>query len=120
MSEELRREVDAFGHVRYYNKEGQRHRLDGPAVEMANGDKEWWIDGKLHRLDGPAVDWVDEYKAWCQNGKLHRLDGPAREWGDGSKEWWLNGKYYKTEKEWEDARCPSIEEAIKMFKEVQS
>ena len=118
MSEEVRREVEECGHVRYYNERNQLHRLDGPAVEYAYGDKEWWYDGKLHRLDGPAVDWADEYKAWYQNGKLHRLDGPAREWSNGDKEWWLNGKYYKTEKEWEKARCPSIEEAVAMFKGV--
>ena len=73
MSEEVRRKVDVDGTVRYYNEEGEKHRLDGPAVEWSNGYKEWYIEGKC----------------------------------------------YKTEKEWEKARCPSLEEAIKMFNEVQ-
>jgi hypothetical protein len=54
-----------------YRLNGKLHREDGPALEFANGDKEWWIDGKLHRLDGPAV-----------------------EWADGAKEWWVNGTKY--------------------------
>jgi hypothetical protein len=97
MSEELIREVDEYGNVTYYNKEGQLHRLDGPAYEGSDGTK-----------------------TWCQNGKRHRLDGPAVEWGDGSKFWWLNGKYYRTEEEWLDARCPSIEEAREMFKDLHT
>jgi hypothetical protein len=31
----------------------------------------------------------------------------------------MDGKRYKTEKAWEKACCPSIEEAAAMFKEVQ-
>ena len=66
------------------------HRLDGPAVEYANGSKEWWVDGNLHRLNGPAVEYADGSKAWWVDGKLHRLDGPAREWANGHKEWWAD------------------------------
>ena len=29
----------------YRNANGQLHRVDGPAIECANGDKEWWING---------------------------------------------------------------------------
>jgi len=32
-----------------YRLNGVLHRLDGPAIEWANGGKEWWVDGKLHR-----------------------------------------------------------------------
>jgi len=71
-------------------------------------------------LDGPALERSNGYKEWYQNGKLHRLDGPAYEGSDGYKEWYIDGKYYRTEKEWEKARCPSIEEAAAMFKELQS
>ena len=28
---------------------------DTPAIEYANGDKEWWFMGKRHRENGPAV-----------------------------------------------------------------
>jgi hypothetical protein len=30
---------------KYWHKEGFRHRIDGPAIEWADGSKEWWIDG---------------------------------------------------------------------------
>ena len=69
----------------------QRHRLDGPAVERADGDKLWYQNDQLHRLDGPAVEWADGTKIWYQNDQLHRLDGPAVEWANGTKAWYLNG-----------------------------
>jgi hypothetical protein len=46
------------------------HRFDGPAIERADGKKEWWL-----------------------NGELHREDGPACEYPDGTREWWLNGEF---------------------------
>ena len=58
----------------WYNDQGQRHRLDGPAVEYLNGTKEWWLNGQLHREDGPAI-----------------------EWANGTNEWWLHGKQYTEE-----------------------
>jgi hypothetical protein len=42
-------------------------------------------------LDGPAIDWADGSKEWYVDGKLHRLDGPAREGADGTKSWWVDG-----------------------------
>ena len=85
MSEEVRRHVDVDGTVRYYNSEGQLHRLDGPAREWSNGSKEWF-----------------------QNGKCHRLDGPAREWRNGDKEWWVEGGKY-TEEEFLEKTQPATE-----------
>jgi len=88
----------------YYNKDGQRHRENGPAVEYANGYKAWYLNGKLHRTGGPAIEWANGTKSWWINGKLHhiecrnkdgqlhRTDGPAVEYANGEKEWWLNGK----------------------------
>jgi len=46
------------------------HRTDGPAVEHANGYKEWFVDGKRHRLDGPAVEYAYGAKLWYVDGKL--------------------------------------------------
>ena len=73
------------------NAKGQRHRLDGPAVEWADGTTAWYQNDKLHRLDGPALEYVSGTKGWYQNDRLHRLDGPAVEWTDGDKQWYLNG-----------------------------
>lgn len=73
-----------------YTKDGQYHRLDGPALESSY-TKNWYQNGKMHRLDGPAVEMANGDKHWYQNGKRHRLDGPAVEHGYGYKEWWIEG-----------------------------
>ena len=51
-------------------------------------NKKW----QYHRLDGPAIEYANGYKAWLLNGLLHRIDGPSREWASGYKEWWVNGE----------------------------
>jgi hypothetical protein len=68
------------------------HRLDGPAVEYADGTRQWWVDGKLHRLDGPAVEYADGSREWWVDDKLHRLDGPAYEGASGSRWWFIEGE----------------------------
>jgi hypothetical protein len=86
-----------------YYLNGKCHRLDGPAFEYLNGDKEWFQDGKRHRIDGPAVEGYNGYKAWYQNGLLHRIDGPAVEFTDGIKHWYYEEKYItdKSQEEFE-------------------
>jgi hypothetical protein len=84
--------VDKDKTICWYNDKDQRHRLDGPAIEWANGSKAWWVDGKYHRLDGPAYDGFDGSKSWYVNGKRHRLDGPAYIYADGYKGWFVDGK----------------------------
>ena len=93
--------IDKFGNKRrfnkrWYNEQRKLHREDGPAVELANGSKAWWLNDKLHREDGPAIEWASGDTFWYLNGKLHRTNGPACEWDD-RKEWWLNGKQYTEE-----------------------
>ncbi len=75
----------------------KRHRVDGPAVEWADGSKEWYLNDKRHRVDGPAVEWTSGSKYWYLDGKLHRVDGPAIEWTSGSKYWYLDGIEYSKE-----------------------
>ena len=41
--------------TRYY-LDDKLHRIDGPAAEYFNGDKEWYQNGLLHRIDGPAIE----------------------------------------------------------------
>jgi len=48
---------------------------------------------ELHRIDGPAIEWADGYKAWYLNGEFHRIDGPAIEHSNGDKSWYLNGEH---------------------------
>lgn len=37
---------DKDGNAYYYNANGELHRLDGPAIERANGDRFWYVNGK--------------------------------------------------------------------------
>jgi len=53
----------------WFNERGQRHRLGGPAVELASGAKTWYQNGQLHRLDGPAIEWANGYKCWYIHGE---------------------------------------------------
>ena len=61
-------EVDHCGDTRYRNHLGQRHRIHGPAVVWADGEKWWLQNDLLHRTDGPAVE-TDGYKHWYLNGE---------------------------------------------------
>ena len=70
----------------------QYHRADGPAVELSDGYRAWWVNGELHRTDGPAVEYADGSREWWLNDNLHRTDGPAVERADGTCLWFLNGK----------------------------
>lgn len=63
-------QIDKWGNQAWYNDEGQRHRVDGPA----------WIG-----FTGLLV--------YYQHGVKHRLDGPAKIWPNGSVEYWVNGKH---------------------------
>jgi len=56
--------VNNEGTIHWYNKEGQRHREDGPAIECVNGTKAWYNNGKQHREDGPAVEYANGDKSW--------------------------------------------------------
>ena len=85
----------------WYNDKDRLHRLNGPAIEHADGDKSWYVNGKRHRLDGPAIEYASGYKEWWVEGKRHRLDGPAIEWADGNKVWYVEGKFM-TEKEFNE------------------
>jgi hypothetical protein len=51
----------------YKNELGEYHREDGPAIELNNGNKYWFINGLLHREDGPAIEWNFGYKSWYLN-----------------------------------------------------
>jgi hypothetical protein len=101
------------------------HREDGPAIECAEGYKEWWLNGKAYteqefiqmtqgkelsiaeieellgykikvvKMIEYTVQVYEDRTAWFLNGKLHREDGPAIEWMGGNKEWWVDGKLHR-------------------------
>jgi hypothetical protein len=69
-------------------------------VKVYDDKTEWYNKkGDLHREDGPAIEYTDGTKGWFLNGQLHREDGPAIEYANGDKAWYLNGKNY-TYEEW--------------------
>jgi hypothetical protein len=104
--------IDSDGDRRWY-KPGTDilHRLDGPAIECANGTRQWWVDDKWHRLDGPAIEWVDGSQMWYRDGKMHRLDGPAYEGAAGTRWWYIEGEYL-TEQEFLARTRPAQEITI--------
>ena len=100
----------ANGHKEWYQN-NQLHRTDGPAVEWASGARSWYQNGGLHRTDGPAIEDADGDKYWFQNDRLHRTDGPAIEWADGTKHWCINGDPL-TEAEFLAATQPVVEMTV--------
>ena len=87
----LTRKVTEDGDIVWRNAQGELHREDGPAVELASGSKIWYRNGKYHRDGGPAAEWYNGETWWCRDGRLHREDGPACIDAGGKKSWWLNG-----------------------------
>ena len=51
--------TDPDGTKRWFFNE-KLHRVDGPAIEWKNGDKEWWFDGiaaaEFYRIDAYLID----------------------------------------------------------------
>ena len=64
----LTRTVDEQGTIRFY-KNGELHRLNGPAIISANGTEYWFKNGKRHRDDGPAITYPSGNKYWYKNGE---------------------------------------------------
>jgi hypothetical protein len=91
---EIKYEVTVNEDGTFWRLNGNYHREDGPAYEMANGANWWFLNGKLHRVDGPAMDCESGTKYWCLNGLLHREDGPAVVYANGETSWYLDDKYY--------------------------
>ena len=66
-------EVDEDGNTFWYNQQGKRHREGGlPAIEYANGGKEWWVNGH-HVTEDQAKDMFNK-PASCA-GKVVEIDG---------------------------------------------
>ena len=70
---------DKFAGTHWYLN-GNRHRVDGPAIEYANGDKRWYLNNRGYL----KVDWKLEV------AKLNKQSDPC----DG-KEVLIDGKKYK-------------------------
>jgi len=73
------------------------HRIGGPAIIDAVGNKEWCRFGVLDRPDGPAIEWVNGDKEWYRKGKRDRKGEAASIIGK-HKSWWEDGKLIKIER----------------------
>jgi hypothetical protein len=76
---------------------GDLHREFGPALELADGSKVWYLNGVRHRECGPAAEYTCGFMEWYTNGKLHREDGPAIICRDGNEGYFINGKMFSKE-----------------------
>jgi hypothetical protein len=85
----IRREAES---TRYYDRRGNLHREEGPAIYWLGGATEWCHNGEPHRIGGPAVERPNGQKEWWQKGKLHRIDGPAVVLANGREEYIINGE----------------------------
>lgn len=74
----------------YWLRDGDYHRVDGPAVIFRDGSEQWCIFGELHRDDGPAIIDMDGHREWYHHGRIHRLDGPAMIRRDGHRDWYID------------------------------
>jgi hypothetical protein len=64
----------------------------GYTVEITADYIKWYLNGEKHRVDEPAIEWNDGSKEWWLYGNRHRMDGPSVVWMTGIKEWWRFGK----------------------------
>jgi len=87
--------INQMGTKFWFNENGMYHRLDGPAIEYANGNKIWYQKGLPHRLDGPAIIREQGVEEWYHHGALHRIGGPAITNHYGYEEWWVNNQLHR-------------------------
>ena len=106
----------------WFNAKGNYHRLDGPALQNASGDKYWFVNSKLHRIDGPAIEVATGEKYWYVNGQRHRTDGPAIEYPSGTKYWFINGKKMSEKQfdKWRAKNNPIKESRAENLKQLSS
>jgi len=80
-------------YITIYTKESGRQEL----TEAEWNSRSWVLNDKTyHRVHGPAIERADGHKEWYQNGICSREDGPAIERASGKKEWYINGCFRRS------------------------
>lgn len=79
----------------YYYEYNLLHRLNGPAIITVNGDVHYYQKGMRHREDGPAITYNDGHVYYFLYDLLHRLDGPAIVTSWGECDYYYEGLRYK-------------------------
>jgi uncharacterized membrane protein len=78
-----------------------------------NGTERWYNkDNQRHRHNGPAIVYADGTQFWYKNGRFHRDDGPAIIYADGYKEYWIDGIYQPNSKEFKELTVADIEKIL--------
>jgi hypothetical protein len=98
-------QVQATGYKLWFENNVLHRKNDLPAIEHADGTKEWYIRGLRHRECGPAIERSNGTKEWWYNGDLHREgDLSAVEYptggNDGGNDGRLTKIYFDGSKEW--------------------
>lgn len=75
---------------------GRMYKFPNGMHVINKGVKIYTKDGDKHRLNGPAEIHPDGLKIWYSKGIKHRIGGPAVVKPDGTEEYWENGKLIKT------------------------
>lgn len=81
--------------VRYWFKQNEISRDNGPAIVDLPDYRAWWLNGKPHRVGGPVYIWDDGLREWFKNGKRHNPSGPAIVYSNGEVEYWVKGRQYE-------------------------
>ncbi len=81
------------GTIYCYNKKGQIHCLNGPAIITRNGHKYWLINNKLHREDGPSCEFANGQEEWHYNGV--KIGSSKNEFTQEKFERWLKLKAFQ-------------------------
>ena len=88
----LKCEVNWLGSRTYFNSNGLKHRIHGPAIISCDGSLHWYCNGLQHRCDdGPAYISGNRI-IWYLHGVTHRECGPALTRSDGTCEYRKNGQ----------------------------
>jgi len=81
-----------------------------------DNNKAWYKNGEYHRVDGPALEYITGTKVWFKDGLKHKEDGPACEYSDGSVYWYLHSKPFNEESKWLAAvRLLKLERILKQI-----
>ena len=75
---------------------GGRSKVPDGRHTLAKGILVYIKDGEKHRVNGPAEIHPDGTQIWFKNGLKHRVSGPAVVKPNGREEYWEEGKLIKT------------------------
>ena len=70
------------------------YKFTGFITNNISGVERWFLNGQRHRLDGPAIKDIHNNESWYIDDKLHRIGGAALSNNKGEKQYYCYGKSY--------------------------